>query len=247
MKRHLSHYFHQLRLGNVEAGRFDDDYIVMPSLQYLQLELYLQYYKQEQILSSAKKSLRATGRKRCGVSFASWKSTSYFERSEVLADTQQVRGAMNLHRLLIDEGDGAREQKSARYCRRASRYRFASPCCGLSLVRSTAGARSEWNSACSSLPRGRGAAAPPHGNEAGRLVRLMSFDFKEQARETMSAPTVTVVIPTHARPAQLEACLGGIAKLDPVPGGFEIVIVDDGGPRSLEPLIAAWRDRCRYA
>lgn len=50
MKRHLSHYFHQLRLGNIEAGRFDDNYIVMPSLQCLQLEQYLRYYKQEQIL-----------------------------------------------------------------------------------------------------------------------------------------------------------------------------------------------------
>ena len=50
MKRHLSRYFHQLRLGNIEAGRFDDDYIVMPSLQCLQLEQYLRYYKQEQIL-----------------------------------------------------------------------------------------------------------------------------------------------------------------------------------------------------
>jgi glycosyltransferase involved in cell wall biosynthesis len=59
----------------------------------------------------------------------------------------------------------------------------------------------------------------------------------------MSAPTVTVVIPTHARAAQLEACLGGIAKLNSVPGGFEIVVVDDGGPQSLEPLIASWRDR----
>ena len=55
----------------------------------------------------------------------------------------------------------------------------------------------------------------------------------------MSAPTVTVVIPTHARPAQLEACLAGIAKLNPAPGGLEIVVVDDGGPHSLEPLIAA--------
>ena len=50
MKRHLSHYLHQLRLGNVEAGRFDDDFIVMPSLQCLQLELYLQHYEQGQIL-----------------------------------------------------------------------------------------------------------------------------------------------------------------------------------------------------
>ena len=71
----------------------------------------------------------------------------------------------------------------------------------------------------------------------------MSLDFKEQARETMSAPTVTVVVPTHARPVQIEACLDGLSRLDPVPGGFEIVIVDDGSPRSIETLIAAWRDR----
>ena len=61
-------------------------------------------------------------------------------------------------------------------------------------------------------------------------MRLMSFHFKEQARETMSAPTVTVVVPTHARPVQIEACLDGLSRLDPVPGGFEIVIVDDGSP-----------------
>jgi Sulfotransferase domain len=57
MKRLLSHYFHQLRLGNIEAGRFDDGYIVMPSLQCLQLELYLQYYKQEQILVLSQEEL----------------------------------------------------------------------------------------------------------------------------------------------------------------------------------------------
>ena len=59
----------------------------------------------------------------------------------------------------------------------------------------------------------------------------------------MSAPKITVVIPTHARPAQLEACLDGIARLDCAPDGFEVVIADDGGPESLEPLIAEWRDR----
>jgi glycosyltransferase involved in cell wall biosynthesis len=32
-------------------------------------------------------------------------------------------------------------------------------------------------------------------------------------------------------------------KLDPALGGFEIVVVDDGSPGSLEPLIAKWQDR----
>jgi hypothetical protein len=58
MKRLLSHYFQELELGeenvasdiNQEARRLDDSYVVMPSRQGLQLELYLQYYPQAQIL-----------------------------------------------------------------------------------------------------------------------------------------------------------------------------------------------------
>jgi len=58
MKRLLSHYFHELALGqgnveqdiNREADRIDDSYVVTASRQGLQLELYLQYYKQAQIL-----------------------------------------------------------------------------------------------------------------------------------------------------------------------------------------------------
>jgi glycosyltransferase involved in cell wall biosynthesis len=59
----------------------------------------------------------------------------------------------------------------------------------------------------------------------------------------MSAPVVTVVIPTYNRPAQLEACLEGITKLDRALDDFEVVIVDDGSAASLEPSIAPWRDR----
>ena len=76
MKRHLSHYFHQLRLGNIEAGRFDDDYIVMPSLQCLNWNSTCVTTSRSRSWSSVKTSLSATGRKRCGVSFVSWKSTS---------------------------------------------------------------------------------------------------------------------------------------------------------------------------
>lgn len=66
------------------------------------------------------------------------------------------------------------------------------------------------------------------------------MSLERSAHDAMSVPTVTVVIATHARPAQLDACLEGMAKLDRVAGGLEIVIVDDGGPQSLEPLIGAW-------
>jgi len=91
MKRHLSHYLHQLRLGNVEAGRFDDDFIVMPSLQCLQLELYLQHYEQGQILASLKKSLSATERKRCGAFFA-------FSMSMKRSRVQSFRGCSTSRR-----------------------------------------------------------------------------------------------------------------------------------------------------
>jgi hypothetical protein len=65
MKRLVSHYFHELEIddGNVdadinkEAGRLGDSYIVSPSLQCLQLELYLQYYPQGQILLLAQEDL----------------------------------------------------------------------------------------------------------------------------------------------------------------------------------------------
>ena len=44
------YYYLSLHPEIFMSGRFDDDYIVMPSRQCLQLELYLQYYLQAQIL-----------------------------------------------------------------------------------------------------------------------------------------------------------------------------------------------------
>ena len=59
----------------------------------------------------------------------------------------------------------------------------------------------------------------------------------------MSGPELTIVVPTHARPAQLQACLEGIARLDYDHDRLEVVVVDDGGPDSLEPVVAQFRDR----
>ena len=40
----------------------------------------------------------------------------------------------------------------------------------------------------------------------------------------------SVVVPTRARPAQLAACLDALARQDYPREGFEVVVVDDGGP-----------------
>jgi GT2 family glycosyltransferase len=46
-------------------------------------------------------------------------------------------------------------------------------------------------------------------------------------------------VPTFDRPEQLARCLDGLARLEPPPGGFEIVVVDDGGNRPAAPVVAA--------
>ena len=46
----------------------------------------------------------------------------------------------------------------------------------------------------------------------------------------MSRPAVSVVVPTYDRPARLARCLEALAAQRPPPGGFEVVVVDDGSP-----------------
>ena len=57
-----------------------------------------------------------------------------------------------------------------------------------------------------------------------------------------SAPTVSIVVPTFARPAQLRRCLDGIARLEAATFSFEVVVVDDGGPEPLDTLIESYAD-----
>jgi glycosyltransferase involved in cell wall biosynthesis len=60
----------------------------------------------------------------------------------------------------------------------------------------------------------------------------------------MSAiPTASVVIPTRDRPRTLAACLESLAALEAPPGGFEAVVVDDGGRESLDGALDAVADR----
>jgi glycosyltransferase involved in cell wall biosynthesis len=51
-------------------------------------------------------------------------------------------------------------------------------------------------------------------------------------------PTVSIIIPTFARPAKLRRCLDAIARLEAATFSFEVVVVDDGGPQPLDILIA---------
>jgi GT2 family glycosyltransferase len=51
----------------------------------------------------------------------------------------------------------------------------------------------------------------------------------------MSAPEVTVVVPTRDRPSALAACMSALAALTPPAGGFEVVVVDDGSTSPVSP------------
>jgi glycosyltransferase involved in cell wall biosynthesis len=56
---------------------------------------------------------------------------------------------------------------------------------------------------------------------------------------------VSVCMPTYRRPGQLDSALGAITALEPPPGGFEVVVVDDGSPDSdgIGALVESWAAR----
>jgi glycosyltransferase involved in cell wall biosynthesis len=56
-----------------------------------------------------------------------------------------------------------------------------------------------------------------------------------------AAPSFSIIIPTHARPDRLRECLTAVAHLDS-PGSFEVIVVDDGSPQSIGPVVEAFRD-----
>jgi glycosyltransferase involved in cell wall biosynthesis len=56
-------------------------------------------------------------------------------------------------------------------------------------------------------------------------------------------PLFTIVVPTFSRPDQLRECLSALAALDTPDGAFEVVVVNDGGPIRLDPLVAEFEDR----
>lgn len=50
------------------------------------------------------------------------------------------------------------------------------------------------------------------------------------------APSFSVVVPTRGRRDELRACLRALAVTHPPPGGFEVIVVDDGGDAQGEDL-----------
>lgn len=59
----------------------------------------------------------------------------------------------------------------------------------------------------------------------------------------MGVPDVSIVVPTYGRPDRLRACLDGIARQEYERGSFEVIVVDDGGTDSLDPVLAEFHDR----
>lgn len=51
------------------------------------------------------------------------------------------------------------------------------------------------------------------------------------------SPFFSIIIPTYNRPEQLDRCLSAITALDYPRNRFEVIVVDDGGSRTLEPVI----------
>jgi cellulose synthase/poly-beta-1,6-N-acetylglucosamine synthase-like glycosyltransferase len=49
----------------------------------------------------------------------------------------------------------------------------------------------------------------------------------------------SVIVATRDRPAALARCLRALARLDQPPGGFEVVVIDDGGRAPLAPALDA--------
>ena len=54
---------------------------------------------------------------------------------------------------------------------------------------------------------------------------------------------ISVIVPTHARPASLASCLDGLAAMDAPRGTYEVIVSDDGSPNSTAPVVERYRDR----
>jgi GT2 family glycosyltransferase len=59
--------------------------------------------------------------------------------------------------------------------------------------------------------------------------------------ESPAQATFSVVIPTLGRPRHLQECLAALARLDYAPHEFEVVVVNDGGGRAVEDVVAGGR------
>ncbi len=56
-------------------------------------------------------------------------------------------------------------------------------------------------------------------------------------------PAISVVIPSYARPDRLRGCLAALAASDLDRARFEVIVVDDGSPEPLAPLVEPFMER----
>ncbi len=60
-------------------------------------------------------------------------------------------------------------------------------------------------------------------------------------------PYFSVVVPTFARPRRLAACLQSLSAVEYPRDRLQVIVVDDGGPESLDPVVAPFRDALRIS
>ena len=54
---------------------------------------------------------------------------------------------------------------------------------------------------------------------------------------------VSVIVPTHERPARLATCLDALARQTLPRHRFEVIVADDGSAQSVDPVVAPFADR----
>ncbi len=56
-------------------------------------------------------------------------------------------------------------------------------------------------------------------------------------------PHFSIIVPTYSRTRQLSDCLQSLARLDYPHDRYEVIVVNDGGPATLEMVVRPMRDR----
>ncbi len=59
----------------------------------------------------------------------------------------------------------------------------------------------------------------------------------------LKKPFFSIIIPTYARPQELLICLESLSHLDYPLGGFEVIIIDDGSPNTLDDVVSPFQAR----
>ncbi len=61
----------------------------------------------------------------------------------------------------------------------------------------------------------------------------------------MDKPAFSIVIPTYNRPQRLRACLEAVSRLAFDRRAYEVIVVDDGSPTDLKPIVDAFKGELR--